>query len=130
MTIWRRPLRMVGLYESLLCPKCTHPTQCVSVYLSPIPVWADNANMCSLQYAGTGALKTDFTRTGKRTRMGAVKDGINSVTRYYYNNFVDGFRQDAMDLFLGNHIVSRDEDVTIPSVLQPPRNLRVTVVRQ
>jgi hypothetical protein len=91
-------------------------------------VWADNANMCSLQYAGTGALKTDFTRTGKRTRMGAVKDGINSVTRYYYNNFVDGFRQDAMDLFLGNHIVSRDEDVTIPSVLQPPRNLRVTVL--
>ena len=25
-------------------------------------VWADNADACSLQYAGTGALKTDFTR--------------------------------------------------------------------
>ena len=84
--------------------------------------------MCAVQYAGTGAQKTDFTRTGKRTRLGALKDGVNAVTRYYYNNFVDGFRQDAMDLFLGNHVVSRDEGVTIPSVLQPPRNLRVTVV--
>lgn len=26
------------------------------------PVWADNADACSIQYAGTGALKTDFTR--------------------------------------------------------------------
>jgi len=25
-------------------------------------VWADNADYCSKQYAGTGALKTDFTR--------------------------------------------------------------------
>ena len=25
-------------------------------------VWADNADACSKQYAGTGALKTDFTR--------------------------------------------------------------------
>jgi hypothetical protein len=25
-------------------------------------VWADNADVISLQYAGTGALKTDYTR--------------------------------------------------------------------
>lgn len=24
--------------------------------------WADNANACAKQYAGTGALKTDYTR--------------------------------------------------------------------
>ena len=91
-------------------------------------VWADNADFCSLQYAGTGALKTDFTRTGKRTRMGALKDGVNSLTRYYFNNFVDGFRQDAVDLFLGVHVVSRDEGTAIPSILQPPRNIRTTVL--
>ncbi|KOB72019.1 putative sac1 suppressor of actin mutations 1-like protein, partial [Operophtera brumata] len=44
-------------------------------------------------YSGTGALKTDFTRTGKRSHMGLVRDGINSLTRYYMNNFSDGFRQ-------------------------------------
>lgn len=65
-------------------------------------VWADNADMISIQYSGTGALKTDFTRTGKRTYLGALRDGINSLTRYYKNNFTDGFRQDALDLFHGN----------------------------
>jgi len=66
-------------------------------------VWADHADVVSLQYSGTGALKTDFTRTGKRTIQGALNDGLNSVMRYYYNNFTDGFRQDAFDLFVGNY---------------------------
>lgn len=33
---------------------------------------------------------------------GAINDGINAVTRYFKNNFADGYRQDAIDLFLGN----------------------------
>jgi hypothetical protein len=32
-------------------------------------------------------------RTGKRTLLGALKDGYNSAIRYYYNNFQDGHRQ-------------------------------------
>ena len=32
-------------------------------------------------------------RTGKRSTFGLLKDGINSVIRYYKNNFADGFRQ-------------------------------------
>ncbi|KAM8967639.1 phosphatidylinositol-3-phosphatase SAC1 [Pelodytes ibericus] len=67
--------------------------------------WADNANACAKQYAGTGALKTDFTRTGKRTQWGLLMDGWNSMIRYYKNNFSDGFRQDSIDLFLGNYSV-------------------------
>lgn len=65
-------------------------------------VWADNADALSIQYAGTPALKTDFTRTGKRTYYGAVKDGLNSLTRYVSNNFLDSYRQEAIDLLLGN----------------------------
>ena len=64
-------------------------------------VWADHADVISKAYSGTGALKTDFTRTGKRTKEGALQDGINSVTRYLKNNFFDGSRQDAYDLFTG-----------------------------
>lgn len=56
-------------------------------------VWADNADVISTQYSGTGALKTDFTRTGKRTRWGLIRDAINTLARYYKNNFADGFRQ-------------------------------------
>lgn len=67
-------------------------------------VWADNADIVSKTYSGTGALKTDFTRTGNRTRAGALQDFNNSVTRYFKNNFADGPRQDAFDLFLGAYV--------------------------
>lgn len=72
-------------------------------------VWADNADLLSCQYAATPALKTDFTRTGRRTVWGAVRDGYHSLLRYYRNNFRDGWKQDAMDLFLGNYIVEPGE---------------------
>ena len=32
-------------------------------------------------------------RTGKRSTLGLLKDGVNSSIRYYKNNFADGFRQ-------------------------------------
>ncbi|KAI5862991.1 putative SAC1 protein [Durotheca rogersii] len=64
-------------------------------------IWADNADTVSNSYAGTGAMKTDLTRLGKRTKAGTLADGRIAVTRYYLNNFRDGPRQDAFDLFLG-----------------------------
>lgn len=67
-------------------------------------VWADNADVVSRSYSGTGALKTDFTRTGERTRAGMAQDLNNSLTRYVKNNFGDGPRQDAFDLFLGAYL--------------------------
>ncbi|KAF3483969.1 recessive suppressor of secretory defect [Arthroderma uncinatum] len=67
-------------------------------------VWADNADVVSKSYSGTGALKTDFTRTGQRTKAGVLQDGNNSITRYILNNFMDGPRQDAFDLFLGTYL--------------------------
>ncbi|TGZ83336.1 hypothetical protein EX30DRAFT_304363 [Ascodesmis nigricans] len=66
--------------------------------------WADNADVVSRAYSGTGALKTDFTRTGVRTKAGALADLSNSITRYIRNNFADGPRQDAYDLFLGTYV--------------------------
>ena len=78
-------------------------------------VWADNADAISTQYSGTGALKTDFTRTGNRTTMGSLQDGINSVLRYYFGNFSDGKRQDSLDLLFGAYKV-------IPSHYKSPFN--------
>lgn len=63
--------------------------------------WADNADIISVLYAGTGALKVDFTRTGKRTKQGALDDGKKSLQRYIINNFYDGTRKNAIDVFLG-----------------------------
>jgi hypothetical protein len=67
-------------------------------------LWADNADVVSKSYSGTGALKTDFTRTGQRTKAGALQDLNNSISRYARNNFADGPRQDAFDLFLGAYL--------------------------
>lgn len=68
-------------------------------------MWADNADVVSKSYSGTGAMKTDLTRTGKRTKAGALQDANVAVTRYCRNNFLDGPRQDAFDLFLGAYQV-------------------------
>lgn len=114
-------------------------------------VWADNADLVSTQYSGTGALKTDFTRTGKRTITGAMMDGVNSMVRYYKNNFRDGYRQvnrtmklyefcsnnnnfviishkDAIDLFLGNYEVASGEGATVPCPLVTYRGWKHSTV--
>lgn len=63
--------------------------------------WANNGDAVSLQYAGTAALKSDFTRTGQRETKGVLKDGVNSLSRYWMNTFRDNMRQLGIDLFLG-----------------------------
>ena len=72
--------------------------------------WANNGDYISVQYAGTDALKGDFTRTGKRNTKGMVKDGVNSLSRYVINRFKDHMRQIAMDVFLGKTLVGMSED--------------------
>lgn len=62
--------------------------------------------MISVLYTGTPALKTDFTRTGKRTMKGNINDGINSITRYYINNYCDGYNHDCLDLVFGKLVPS------------------------
>ena len=81
-------------------------------------LWADNADAISRLYAGTPALKGDFTRTGKRTKKGAMDDGVNSLTRYYVNNFIDADRQEGMDLLAGNVEFSSSTDDESARVLR------------
>ena len=64
-------------------------------------LWADHGDNLSLAYSGTGALKCDFTRTGKKTIKGSIYDGYLSLKRLYINNFRDGYNQDCHDYFLG-----------------------------
>ena len=72
-------------------------------------MWTDNGNFLSKCYSGTNALKADFTRTGKRTKEGALTDGINTLKRFYINNFRDGHYQDSHDYFLGNLNLTKQE---------------------
>lgn len=65
-------------------------------------LWADNGDVLSKVYAGTGALKSSFTRHGKMSLAGAISDARKSVTRLYVNNFMDNAKQNTIDLLLGS----------------------------
>ena len=56
-------------------------------------------------YAGTGALKTSFTRHGKMSIAGAIADARKSATRMYINNFADKGRQNTIDMLLVCHML-------------------------
>lgn len=64
-------------------------------------LWADNGDSLSRIYAGTGALKSSFTRHGKMSLAGALADVRKSATRLYINNFEDKGRQNTIDVLLG-----------------------------
>ncbi|CAD8136513.1 unnamed protein product [Paramecium octaurelia] len=72
-------------------------------------IWTLNADTVSLMYTGTGALKTDSTKKGKRTFLGALEDGRRSVIRYFIGNFHDGGIQNNIDL-LTNKIDLKKHD--------------------
>lgn len=44
-------------------------------------LWANNGDAISRQYAGTAAMKGDYTRTGERKFSGMMKDGVKSANR-------------------------------------------------
>ncbi|KAB8337207.1 hypothetical protein FH972_021509 [Carpinus fangiana] len=64
-------------------------------------LWADNGDALSKIYAGTGALKSSFTRSGKMSLAGALADARKSAQRLYINNFADKGRQVTIDTLLG-----------------------------
>lgn len=55
-------------------------------------------------YAGTGALKSSFTRHGKMSLAGAIADARKSAARIYINNFADKGRQNTIDMLLVSHV--------------------------
>lgn len=46
-------------------------------------IWADNGDMLSAHYTGTGSTHTNVTRTGRRDFSGMLDHGKKSLLRYY-----------------------------------------------
>jgi phosphatidylinositol 4-phosphatase len=61
-------------------------------------IWCDNGDALSDFYAGTGALKSYYTRTGKGSISGIIGDGYKAVQRFYLNNLDDGEKQGNFNL--------------------------------
>ncbi|KAJ2082366.1 hypothetical protein H4R24_001671 [Coemansia sp. RSA 988] len=69
-------------------------------------LWANNGDYISRQYAGTQAMKGDFTRTGKRNLGGMVSDATYSLARMWIGTFRDYFSQSVLDFIMGGINVS------------------------
>lgn len=94
-------------------------------------LWANNGDALSRAYAGTGALKADMTRTGKRNLQGIVNDATNSLTRFYFNAFKDFFTQAVLDYLQGHHELDKFREVAETHIAtEPGLESRLGRVRQ
>ena len=66
-------------------------------------VWADNGDVISQHYAGTGSVISNVTRTGKESFLGLLDHGFKTVSRFYIGNFEDSVKQEVIDIILGQH---------------------------
>ncbi|XP_052772065.1 phosphatidylinositide phosphatase SAC2-like [Mya arenaria] len=101
----------------LLAPEETLPDACRRKFQQ---MWANTGDAISKQYAGTVALKGDFTRTGERKISGMMKDGVNSANRYYLR-FKDTYRQAAIDITHGKPV---SEDIMDGRLKVPEDDVR------
>ncbi|KAI0797649.1 SacI homology domain-containing protein [Abortiporus biennis] len=93
-------------------------------------VWANNGDAISRAYAGTSALKGDFTRTGKRDLTGLLNDGMNSLARMYTSTFGDWFSQAVIDFMLGNRTISVFHEFLVKLQSSDPSELlRISRIR-
>ncbi|EGC35666.1 hypothetical protein DICPUDRAFT_78660 [Dictyostelium purpureum] len=96
--LFENHLRLVGLFSNRdSVSGYTRMSQLLKT------MWADNGDALSIQYAGSGSLKSTLTREGDYGIMGMLADGKKTMTRFYINNFKDPGRQDVLDLLLGLH---------------------------
>lgn len=66
-------------------------------------VWADNGDVISWHYSGTGSVISAVTRTGKENLLGMIDHYSKSVSRLYIGNFEDTVKQEVIDIILGQH---------------------------
>lgn len=93
-------------------------------------MWANNGDAISRSYAGTSALKGDFTRTGKRDLGGLLNDGMNSLARMYTSTFSDWFSQTVIDFMLGYRTLSVFSEFLLKLQSTDPRELiRLSKIR-
>ncbi|EST05593.1 Endonuclease/exonuclease/phosphatase [Kalmanozyma brasiliensis GHG001] len=82
-----------------------------AVWTSHRVLWAEIGDALSKIYAGTGALNSSFTRSGKKTLGGLLSDAAKSAGRMYINNFQDKSKQNVIDALLGN--MANQKPVTV-----------------
>lgn len=88
--------------DSIVLAADNHQT-CDQFIINLKNVWADNGDLISKHYTGTGSTHTNVTRTGKRDLKGIMDHGFKSLSRFYNQYMEDNYKQEVIDLILGEH---------------------------
>jgi hypothetical protein len=80
---------------------------------SVVGVWANHGDVLSLQYAGSQALQSDVTRTGRRTLQGLLSDSVTSVQRYVQRSLYDNSTQEMLEWLLGEQEPARPHNAPV-----------------
>jgi hypothetical protein len=64
--------------------KATHGCDSTNILIINLKnAWADNGDMISKHYTGTGSTHTNITRTGRRDLKGIMDHGLKTLGRFY-----------------------------------------------
>ena len=66
-------------------------------------MWAENGDVISKQYAGTGSTITSVTKTGKQGFMGKIDQMRMGVERFLKNNIEDGHKHECIKISVNQH---------------------------
>lgn len=72
-------------------------------------MWHDHGDTIAVQYGGSHLVNTMSTYRKINQWTSHSRDMVESFKRYYNNSFMDGQRQEAYNLFLGNYVFAQDE---------------------
>lgn len=93
-----------------------HQLYCLGVIKNPIldydtdainlftQMFHDHGDAIAVQYGGSHLVNTMETYRKVNLWSSGSRDVLESVKRYYHNSFLDGQRQEAYNLFLGNYV--------------------------
>lgn len=102
-------LLSTGFFDSKFDENCLHLQDKSDMHFieSFRQLWADNGDAISFIYTGTGATTSSVTRNGEKASLSSFFDhGFKTISRFYLNNFDDGFKQEIIDILLNTKSTS------------------------
>lgn len=87
-------------------PSISYDTDAVNMFTH---MYHDHGDTIAIQYGGSQLVNTMETYRKINQWTSHSRDMVESFKRYYNNSFLDGQRQEAYNLFLGNYIFAQGQ---------------------
>src|SRR5437762_4074499 len=96
------PMLLIFLLTCMICSG-------YSICKTNICRYHDHGDTLAVQYGGSHLVNTMETYRKINQWTSHSRDMVESFKRYYNNSFLDGQRQEAYNLFLGNYIFAQGQ---------------------